>query len=102
MVEREWLLSHHSTIDTFPFALTEDDHGRNSWLERMQHSPQKVLIDGHRIVCMTKPNQITLSHGSFSHKLTFPIPEYVITFKHPVTCIKLGFSITLGINFVGT
>lgn len=102
MVEREWLLSHHSTIDTFPFASTEDDHGRNSWLERMQHSPQKVLIDGHRIVCMTKPNQITLSHGSFSHKLTFPIPEYVISFKHPVSCIKMGFSITLGINFVAS
>ena len=69
----------------------------------MQHSPQKVLVDSQRIVCLTKPNQITLTHCSLSHKIVFPLPpEHTIHTQIPVTCIKSGFSHTLGTNFIGT
>ena len=101
MVEREWLLAQHSTVDTFPALGSIQDDPRNSWLERMQHCPQKVLLDRNRIICMTRADQITLSNCSFSNKLTFPIPDHVIVFKQPVTCIKMGFSVTLGISFLG-
>ena len=99
MVERKWQLLHDSNLSTSP----DDGRSNNSWLERMQHSPQKVLVDSQRIVCLTKPNQITLTHCSLSHKIVFPLPpEHTIHTQIPVTCIKSGFSHTLGTNFIGT
>ena len=98
MVERKWQLLHYSNVSTSP----DDGRCNNSWLERMQHSPQKVLVDSQRIVCLTMPNQITLTHCSLSHKIVFPLPpEHIIHTQIPVTCIKSGFSYTLGTNFIG-
>ena len=99
MVERLWELVHVSSLD----IITDNQTDRSSeWLMSMSHSPHRIIVDKHRIVCMTKANQITISRCSLSHKLMFPLPEHIIPLKVPVTCIKAGFSHTLGINFIGT
>lgn len=87
--EKEWHLVQGSRIE----SSTPISPNRN-WLDRLEHTPDKILFCDNGVACMASANAITLH--SWTNDPTkgpcFDPATHVINVTQPTSCLAVGFA----------